>query len=320
MRIMVALGGNALLERGDKPDAETQRQRVVKAMAAIAPLAEGNDLIITHGNGPQVGVLAAQSARDTSLSRPYPFDALGAQTQGMIGYWILQALQNELPARQVASIINQTLVLAHDPAFENPTKFVGEVMTQAEAAEVAEQMGWTVKQDGEHWRRVVPSPVPQRVVETRIARLLVESGSVLVCSGGGGIPVIRDRSGDLAGVEAVVDKDRTAALLAEALECDALLILTDVPYVIKDYGTPEATPIEKITPGELRAIDFADGSMGPKIDAVCRFVELTGDMAAIGRLEDAADIIAGLSGTIVTSSGHYGGPGDLGSRRYYSGV
>ncbi len=317
MRIMIALGGNALLERGDRPDAETQRLNVVKAVEAIAPLAEEHDLIITHGNGPQVGVLAAQSAQDASLSRPYPFDALGAQTQGMIGYWILQALQNALPARQVASITNQTLVLAHDPAFAHPTKFVGKVMTEQEAHEVAAQMGWTVKQDGKHWRRVVPSPVPQRVVETRIARLLVESGAVVVCSGGGGIPVIRDERGHLQGVEAVVDKDRTASMLAEALECDALLILTDVPYVVRDYGTDRATNITKITPGALRAIDFPDGSMGPKIDAVCRFVELTGDMAAIGRLEDVQAILDGESGTIVTPGGNYNGAGDLGSRRNF---
>ncbi len=315
MRIVVALGGNALLRRGEKPDARIQQAHVHEAVAALAPLAEGNDLVITHGNGPQVGVLAAQSAADPGLSEPYPFDVLGAQTQGMIGYWILQALQNALPARQVASIINQTLVLAHDPAMTDPTKFVGEVVDAERAAEFAAVRGWTMKQDGAGWRRVVGSPEPQRVVETRVVRLLMESGAVVVCAGGGGVPVIRDERGRLKGVEAVVDKDRTASLLAEALEADALLVLTDVPNVVRDFGTPAAEPITRITPGALRAMDFPAGSMGPKIDAVCRFVELTGDMAAIGRLEDATEILAGRAGTIVTPGGNYGGPDDLGIYR-----
>lgn len=315
MRIVVALGGNALLRRGERPDAALQERHVREAVEALAPLAEGNDLIITHGNGPQVGVLAAQSAADTALSQPYPFDVLGAQTQGMIGYWILQALQNALPARQVAAVVNQTLVLAHDPAMTRPTKFVGEVFDREQADRLAAERGWTMRPDGDSWRRVVGSPEPQRVVETRVIRLLVDSGAVVVCAGGGGIPVIRDERGRLKGVEAVVDKDRTASLLAEALEADALLILTDVANVVRDYGTPEATAITKVTPGALRGMDFPAGSMGPKVEAACRFVELTGDMAAIGRLEDATDILAGRAGTIVTPGGDYGGPDDLGIYR-----
>lgn len=303
MRIVVALGGNALLERGQKPDAEVQQANVHRAVAALAPLAARHELVITHGNGPQVGVLAMQSASDPHLTTPYPFDVLGAQTQGMIGYWLLQALQNEVPGRQVASIINQTLVEAGDPAFDNPTKFVGEVYTSDEAERLAEERGWTVRRDGAGWRRVVGSPRPQRVVETRLIRLLLDSGAIVVCAGGGGVPVVRDERGDLRGVEAVVDKDLTSAVLAEALDADALLVLTDVSAVMHGYGTPDEEPISHVTPAGLRALDFPSGSMGPKVDAVCRFVELTGGMAAIGCLDDAVDILAGQAGTVVTPSG-----------------
>ena len=218
MRIVVALGGNALLQRRQKPDAGVQEANVKRAVAALAPLAAEHELVVTHGNGPQVGVLALQSASDPNLSTPYPFDVLGAQTQGMIGYWLLQAMQNRLPGRQVAAIINQTLVEAADPAFADPTKFVGEVYDRDEAERRAKERGWVVKPDGAGWRRVVGSPRPQRVVETRLIRLLLESGAVVVCAGGGGVPVVRDESGELRGVEAVVDKDLTSAVLAEALE------------------------------------------------------------------------------------------------------
>jgi carbamate kinase len=311
MRIVVALGGNALLKRGERPDAATQIANVTLAVEALAPLARQHELVVTHGNGPQIGVLAVESASDPRLSQPYPLDVLGAQTQGMIGYWLLQAFQNALPGRQVASMLNQTLVLAHDPALENPTKFVGEVYPQDEALRLAEDRGWTVRRDGNGWRRVVGSPQPQRVVETRQIRLLLRSGAVVVCAGGGGVPVIRDERGKLRGIEAVVDKDLTAAVLAEALDADVLLVLSDVPNVVRRHGTPEAEPITRITPGALRREPFPAGSMGPKVDAVCRFVELTGDMAAIGRLEDAEAIMAGGAGTIITPGGNYGGPDDL---------
>jgi len=315
VRIVVALGGNALLKRGEKPDASVQEANVVRAVAALAPLAEDHELVITHGNGPQVGVLALQSASDPHLTTPYPFDVLGAQTQGMIGYWLLQSMQNHLPGRQVAAIINQTLVEANDPAFDNPTKFVGEVYTEQEARALATARGWTVKADGAHWRRVVGSPKPQRVVETRLIRLLLNSGAIVVCAGGGGVPVIRNERGQLQGVEAVVDKDLTTSVLAEALEADALLVLTDVPHVMRDFGTPQAEPILRATPAALQRERFPAGSMGPKVDAICRFVEVTGDMAAVGRLEDAVRIINGEAGTIVTPAGDYGGPGDLSPRR-----
>jgi len=314
VRIVAALGGNALLRRGEKPDAWVQARNVQRAVAALAPLAHEHELVLTHGNGPQVGVLALQSAHDPSLTSPYPFDVLGAQTQGMIGYWLLQALQNTLPGRQVAAIVNQTLVSASDPAFSDPTKPIGEVYDRETAERLAAERGWTVKPDGEHWRRVVGSPRPQRVVETRLIRLLLGSGAVVVCAGGGGVPVIRNEDGLLQGVEAVVDKDLTASVLAEALDADVLLILTDVPHVLRDYGTPDAEPVLRATPASLQREDFASGSMGPKVDAACRFVELTGDMAAIGRLEDAQEILAGRAGTVITPAGDYGGPGDLSPR------
>ncbi|AKT50707.1 carbamate kinase [Arsenicicoccus sp. oral taxon 190] len=314
MRIVVALGGNALLERGEKPDAKTQLERAKLAAKALAPLAEEHELVITHGNGPQVGVLALESANDPSLSEPYPFDTLGAQTQGMIGYWLLQSLQNALPGRQVAAMVNQTLVMAHDPAFGEPTKFVGETYTESEAKAKADERGWTVKEDTKGWRRVVASPTPQRIVETRIIRLLLSSGAVVVCAGGGGIPVIRDDKGKLKGVEAVVDKDLTAGRLAEALEADALFILTDVANVIDGFGTEHEEAITRATPGRLRAMDLPAGSMGPKVEAACRFVELTGDLAAIGRLQDVAGMLEGEAGTIITPGGNYGGPDDLNPR------
>jgi carbamate kinase len=308
MRIVVALGGNALLERGQRPDASVQEANVVRAVAALAPLATEHELVITHGNGPQVGVLALRSASDPRLTTPYPFDVLGAQTQGMIGYWLLQAMQNALPGRQVAAIINQTLVGADDPAFTHPTKFVGEVYDEQTAHRLAVERGWTVRPDGPHWRRVVGSPRPQRVVETRLIRLLLGSGAVVVCAGGGGVPVIRNEDGRLEGVEAVVDKDLTSAVLAEALDADALLVLTDVPAVVQHFATPNAEPIGRATPAALRRLDFPAGSMGPKVDAVCRFVEVTGGMAAIGRLADAAAIIHGAAGTVVTPTGDYDDP------------
>ncbi|HEY7485825.1 MAG TPA: carbamate kinase [Streptosporangiaceae bacterium] len=311
MRIVVALGGNALLERGQRPDAAVQQANTVRAVRALAPLAERHEVVITHGNGPQVGLLALESAADTSLTVPYPFDVLGAQTQGMIGYWLLQALQNALPGRQVAAVINQTLVSAADPAFAAPTKFVGAVYDEQTARDLAAQRGWSIAQDGDYWRRVVPSPQPHRVVETRVIRLLLSSGAVVVCAGGGGVPVIRNDAGRLEGVEAVIDKDLATAKLAEAIEADALLLLTDVPAVQRGFGTPDAEAIGRATPAALRRERFPAGSMGPKVEAVCRFVEVTGDLGAIGALADAVAILDGKAGTVVTPGGDYGGPDDL---------
>ncbi len=300
MRVVVALGGNALVRRGETPDAAPQRAIVDRAVRSLAPLARTHELIVTPGNGPQVGVLALESVNDPSLTRPYPLDTIGAETQGMIGYWMLQALQNALPGRQVVAMINQTLVSAVDPAFEDPTKFVGQVYDRDEAEKLAAEYGWTVRQDGDGWRRVVPSPRPQRVIETRLIRELVRLGTVVVCAGGGGVPVFRNDVGRLEGVEAVIDKDLTASVLAESMDADALLILTDVPRVMRDYGTPEQEEIAHTTPYELRAEDFPAGSMGPKVAAAVSFVERTGDMAAIGLLDQCVEILEGTAGTIVT--------------------
>ncbi|HUZ22658.1 MAG TPA: carbamate kinase [Streptosporangiaceae bacterium] len=299
MRVVVALGGNALLERGEAPDSDIQESHVARAVAALAPLLPDHDLIITHGNGPQVGVLAMQSASDPALSRPYPFDVLGAQTQGMIGYWLVQALRRAAPGRAAACLVCRTLVRADDAAFADPAKFVGPVYDRATALRLAAELGWDVRQDGPAWRRVVPSPEPVDLVELEVIRLLAEAGVIVVCAGGGGIPVVADGAGGLRGVQAVVDKDLTAAMLARAVGADALLLLTDVAGVLDGYGTPQARPIRHATPRELRARSFPAGSMGPKVAAVCRFVEAAGGMAAIGRLDDAAALLQGTAGTIV---------------------
>lgn len=302
-RIVVALGGNALLARGQRPDADVQEANVERSVSALAVLAREHDLVVTHGNGPQVGVLALQSASDPRLTTPYPFDVLGAQTQGMIGYWLLQALQNAAPGRQVASIINQTLVSAADPAFAEPTKFVGESYDEETAHRLADERGWMVRRDGEYWRRVVGSPAPQRIVETALIRLLLDNGVITVCAGGGGVPVVRSEAGRLEGVEAVVDKDASASLLAESLDADALLIMTDVPYVYRGFGTEDTQPIRAATPAALRREQFPAGSMGPKVEAACRFVELTGRMAVIGGLDDAPAMLEGSAGTVITTNG-----------------
>jgi carbamate kinase len=305
VRIVAAIGGNALLERGEAPEAEIQQRHIRAAIDALAPLARTGQLVVTHGNGPQVGLLARESAVDPALARPYPLDALVAQTQGMIGYWLLQGFQNAVAGREIAGVITQTLVSASDPAFADPAKFVGPVYPEAEARRIAAERGWTVKADGDAWRRVVPSPIPLRVVETRLIRQLLDSGAVVICAGGGGAPVVRNRLGELEGIEAVVDKDSTTGLLAAALDADLLVLLTDVAAVQTGYGTPSARAILRATPAELRALKFPAGSMGPKVEAVCRFVELTGGTAAIGALHDVDDILTGKAGTIVTPSGTY---------------
>lgn len=309
MRIVVALGGNALLERGETPDSDIQEKHVIRAAGALAPLLRRHELVITHGNGPQVGILAVESAADTALSRPYPFDVLGAQTQGMIGYWLVQALGSVASGRPAACLICRTLVRADDPSFGNPTKFVGPVYDQVTAVRLAAEHGWDVREDGRAWRRVVPSPEPVRLVELETIRLLISAGATVVCAGGGGIPVVADSSGNLRGVEAVVDKDLTAALLAQAVGADALLLLTDVEAVADGYGTPRATPIRRTTPRELRTRSFPAGSMGPKIEAACRFVDRTGGIAAIGRLDDAAALLDGTAGTTVAAAGTRNGSG-----------
>jgi carbamate kinase len=299
MKVVVALGGNALLQRGEPPDSDIQESHVASAVAALTSVLRRHDVVITHGNGPQVGLLALESASDPALSRPYPFDVLGAQTQGMIGYWLVQALQDAAPGKAAACLICRTLVHAGDPAFDHPSKFVGPVYDKATAVQLAADHGWDVREDGQAWRRVVPSPEPAELVELDTIRLLIRQGVTVVCAGGGGIPVVNDGSGRMRGVEAVVDKDLTAALLARAIDADALLLLTDVDAVADGYGTSQPRPIRRATTTELRARPFPAGSMGPKVEAACRFVEATGGIAAIGRPGHASALLDGTVGTTV---------------------
>jgi carbamate kinase len=299
MRVVAALGGNALLEREEKPDAGIQEHHVQRAVDALAHIARAHELIVTHGNGPQVGLLALESASDPALTRPYSLDVLGAQTQGMIGYWLVRALRGAVPAKRAGCLVCQTRVDPAEPAFAKPTKFVGPVYQEKGALDLAAERGWTVRLDGPAWRRVVPSPEPLELVELPLIKVLLDSGALVVCAGGGGVPVIAEATGELRGVEAVVDKDLTAALLARALAADALLLLTDVEAVIDGFGTPQARPVRHATPGELRARSFPSGSMGPKVEAACRFVEATGQMAAIGRLDAAGALLRRAAGTII---------------------
>lgn len=299
MRVVIALGGNALLERAERPDAEVQEHHVVAAVRSLKPIAEHHQLLVTHGNGPQVGILANESAGDPTLRRPYPLDVLGAQTQGMIGYWLLQALENDLPGQPVAAVLTQTVVDPSDPGFAEPSKFVGASCDQKTAAALGAPRGWQFRMDEHGWRRVVPSPDPVDVVELPTVRALLDSGAVVICGGGGGIPVVRDVWGRIHGVDAVVDKDLTAALLAIRLQADALLILTDVAGVEQDHGTAAARVIPKASVSELEERSYPAGSMGPKVTAACRYVAATGGLAAIGPLERAHDLLEGRVGTAI---------------------
>jgi carbamate kinase len=297
-RLVVALGGNALLRRGEPLTAEIQRLHAAEAMAAVAEVAGTHDVVLTHGNGPQVGLLALQASAYADVP-PYPLDVLGAESEGMIGYVLEQELQNLLPGRTAVTVLTQVVVDADDPAFSAPTKPIGPVYTEEQAQRLALERGWSIAPDGEHFRRVVPSPEPLRIVELSAIRMLVDAGAIVVCTGGGGIPVTMNGAGTLRGVEAVIDKDLAGELLARSLDADFLLLLTDVPAVMRDWGSPEAAPIGRTTPSELRAMSFANGSMGPKVAAACRFVERTGGTSAIGALEDAPRIVAGDAGTVV---------------------
>jgi carbamate kinase len=313
--LVVAVGGNALLERGEVPLAQIQERHVGVAVDAVARLAGDHDLVITHGNGPQVGLLANESTLDPDLPSSYPLDVLGAETQGMIGYFFLQALENALPGREVVSLVCQTEVAPDDAAFAHPTKFVGPVYGEDESKRLAALRGWQVRRDGPAWRRVVASPEPLAIVELLTIRKLVGDRAIVICAGGGGIPVTRSGDGHLRGAEAVIDKDLSAALLARDLDADALLILTDVANVEIGFGTPEARPIGHTTAVALRDQNFPAGSMGPKVEAACRFVEATGKRAMIGRLDDAGDLIAGTCGTVVEPAGQAAPLGSTAGRR-----
>jgi carbamate kinase len=298
LKLVVALGGNALLRRGEVPSAETQRLRAGEAMAAIAQLARVHDVVITHGNGPQVGLLALQASAYADVPA-YPLDVLGAESEGMIGYVLEQELENQLPGRTVVTVLTQVVVDPTDRAFAKPTKPIGPIYSEEQAERLARERGWSIAPDGDHFRRVVPSPQPLRIVELAAISTLVDADAVVVCTGGGGIPVVCDERGWLGGVEAVIDKDLAAELLARSLGATFLLMLTDVDGVYRNWGTPEARLINRTTPAELRSLEFASGSMGPKVEAACRFVEATGGNAGVGALERAAEIIAGLAGTTI---------------------
>jgi carbamate kinase len=303
MRIVVALGGNALLRRGQALEASVQRENVLLAARSIAQLAKDHDLVVTHGNGPQIGLLALQSEAYTGV-HPYPLDVLGAESEGMIGYMLEQALQNELPGREVASLLTEVIVDENDPAFGHPSKPVGPLYGEGDARRLAAGQGWLVAPDGDGFRRVVASPEPKRIVELRTIRMLIDAGVIVICVGGGGIPTIIDRqSGRRVGVEAVIDKDLSAALLAIQIEAAFLMLLTDVEVVQEGWGTPRARPIRSATFDELRRMTFAAGSMTPKVEAACRFVEATGCTAAIGSLVMAPEILAGRSGTRIMRQG-----------------
>ncbi|MEW2354766.1 carbamate kinase [Spirillospora sp. NPDC029432] len=299
MRIVAALGGNALLRRGERPDAAVQVARVREAVRGLAALAGGNELIVTHGNGPQVGLLAVESAADPALSAPYPLDVLGAETQGMIGYWLARELRRALPGREIVAVLTETVVRLDDPAFRAPAKFVGRTYGAAEAGRLRAEHGWTLRRDGADWRRVVPSPEPRDIVELPTIARLVGEGCLVIAAGGGGVPT----GGDHRGVEAVVDKDLAAALLATRLKADALLLLTDVPAVMQDHGTARARPIRGITPAGLRRLPLPAGSMGPKAEAARRFAEhRRGSVAVIGALADAPALLSGAAGTRVEAA------------------
>jgi len=301
-RVIIALGGNALLQPGEPLEADVQRRNVRVAAHAIAGVARAHQVVITHGNGPQVGLLALQSESYREV-HPYPLDILGAESEGMIGYMIEQELVNELPGRDVLTLLTQVIVDVTDPAFHLPSKPVGPVYSEEQAQRLAAERGWTVTRAGNGFRRVVPSPEPTRIIELPTIRLLVEAGALVICAGGGSIPVAIDEAGAIRGVEAVIDKDLSAALLATHLQADVLLMLTDVSAVCTDWGTPQARPVRRATPSQLRRYRFEPGSMGPKVEAACRFVEATGGTAAIGALGDAAAILDGEAGTVVRLTG-----------------
>ena len=303
MRVVVALGGNALLKRGEPMTADAQRANVRTAAAPLAAVASKHQLVLSHGNGPQVGLLALQAAAYTDVEA-YPLDVLGAETEGMIGYMLEQELGNLLPFEvPFATILTMIEVDPKDPAFEDPTKFVGPVYEKTDADLLASEKGWVFRRDGDAWRRVVPSPEPKRIFEIRPIKWLLEKDTVVICAGGGGVPTMYDpgRERFLVGVEAVIDKDFASELLAREVEADLLVMATDVDGVYADWGAPEQRRLETVTPQELRTSEFAAGSMGPKVLAAVRFVESTGRRAAIGSLEQIEAIVDGEAGTQVVS-------------------
>jgi carbamate kinase len=303
MRVVAALGGNALLRRGQPMTAENQRANIAVAARALLPIALEHDLVLTHGNGPQVGLLSLQNAA-YKPDEEYPLDILDAETEGMIGYLLEQELGNLLaPGRPMATILTRIVVDPADPAFDHPTKPIGPVYDREAAERHAVEKSWTIAPDGNRWRRVVPSPQPVQILEIGVIELLVRERVIVVCAGGGGIPVAAVPGGGYEGIEAVIDKDFAGALLATSLNADAFLMLTDVDAVYADWGTPSAWPIHRASPDEMASRSFAAGSMGPKVEAACRFVRANSGFAAIGSLADAGAMLRGEAGTMVSGTG-----------------
>ena len=301
---VVALGGNALLPRGAPIDAAVQQRSARNAAERLAPVAETHRLVVTHGNGPQVGLLAAMG--ETSNGRgSYPLDVLDAESEGQIGYVVELELDNVIDVADTVALITRVVVDSDDPAFADPTKFIGVVYDESQVGSLERERGWAMKPDGEDWRRVVASPKPIRIVQMPAIRRLVESGFVVVCAGGGGVPVLEE-DGRHRGVEAVVDKDLCSALLARELNADLLVLATDVDAVYVDWGTPDQRAIGSTTPAELCSHVFPAGSMGPKVEGCCEFVEATGARAAIGALEELGGLIDGTRGTQVIDRGEKG--------------
>lgn len=302
MRIVIALGGNALLRRGEPMTADNQRANIRIATEQIAKIHPGNQLVIAHGNGPQIGLLSLQAAAYSQVS-PYPLDVLGAETDGMIGYIIEQELGNLLDFEvPFATLLTQVEVDPNDPAFQAPSKPIGPVYSKADAEKLAAEKGWAIAPDGDKFRRVVASPKPKRIFEIRPIKWLLEKGSIVICAGGGGIPTIYDANGKLQGVEAVIDKDLCSALLAEQLESDLLVIATDVSAAFIDFGKPTQKAIAQAHPDEMDKLGFAAGSMGPKVQAACEFARHTGKVAVIGSLSDIEAIIQGKAGTRISTA------------------
>jgi carbamate kinase len=304
MRIVVALGGNALLRRGEPLSALNQRENIRIAAKALAPIAMEHELVITHGNGPQVGLLALQSAA-YNAEESYPLDILGAETEGMIGYLIEQEMGNVLPfEKSIVTLLTQIEVDRDDPAFENPTKPIGPIYPREQADQLARERGWAMAADGDSYRRVVASPRPKRIFELKSIRLLLEHNVLVICSGGGGIPCVYQEDRSLTGVEAVIDKDHAGALLAQQLQADRYLMLTDVPAVVRDWGENHAKSIQRASPAQMARWNFAAGSMGPKVEAACEFVKQSNAIAGIGRLQDAQALLNGSAGTTIDATVH----------------
>ncbi|MCX8602449.1 MULTISPECIES: carbamate kinase [unclassified Gilliamella] len=296
--IVIALGGNAISKRNESLTVENQYRNIHATTKLIAKLAGKYRLVIVHGNGPQVGLLALQNAAYQAVPA-YPLDILVAQTQGMLGYMIGQSLQQQETVKQVVTLLTQVEVASDDPAFSNPTKFIGPVYDPKDQQHLQSQYGWTFKADGKAIRRVVPSPKPQKILEIDTIKKLLADDNIVICNGGGGIPVIKQKTG-YTGVEAVIDKDHSAAQLAIQLKADHLMILTDADAVYENWGTQAQTALRHVNTERLKPLAIDDGAIGPKVKSVIEFVNNTGNKAYIGNLTDIESLLAGIKGTIVT--------------------